>query len=924
MKKTILALAAAASLGLAYTGTAEAAPRSMVGYATNIKNAAAQERFVDSMIVNYTRAVSSFGNLVNIYGARFGNQAWFKPIVAQYAWYQAELEKYQALKSSLNSTPAPVVVTVTNVAKAVAYSTTVETKPAEIVNSTESVVEETVDKTINVYAVLTKLLSTTTVTTKYATTTTTTTYSDGNTKVESATVVDSTSQDVKTETVVARELIATRAVPVEETPEQVVADVQAPVDQVEGQTGTATLNVLTKEQYLARADVELSGTDTYKQAVWKMNAGINEDYITRSSGLRAYGNALSAVGAPDAWARGWTGKGSTIAILDTGIDLDHPEFAGRILDAKCFTGMCDIGKETVDDGNGHGTHVAGIAAAALDGVGTTGVAPDANLLIAKVAYNNGFYDLSKSGAALTWAVNNGAVVANMSGNYNVDAVYSRSMVEIEPGLYRSTDTRGSYTTLGYSHLLAPTSSLNGIREAMQGNELVVVASAGNQRLKFSTFPAHMAVMENADGSLALGGRMIVAGNWDLRLQTLASVSNAAGTVCYDYNATQNTCNGKYRVKDFYLMAPGMYVASTSNDGEYVTKSGTSMAAPTITGAVAVIHQMWPHMKGENLVKLLLNTGNKNLPGYDENIHGQGLLDLAAATSPQGAIGIPTTGRVDGAKKAVTGGTIAVAGAQISALDNVMVVDDYARDFYVNANSLVVAADTRMVNPTVVAQSNSKVDTYLAYAGGVQLPVAGNTMFSLSPDSTKFGVAQKFGNVTVGVVNEKVTFLGNTAQSDLMRINGATTTFVGYTAESKNGNWTMFGNATLGVTRLNVDSSTYIKSADLMLSNSATLGARYEFSQSSEIGFVAALPVSFVAGKAHFTLPSSISDDGSVNYSNVNTSLGSKTREYNLGMFFNTKLDKATSIGTRVEHRANRAGVSGSKDTSVNVTMKVMF
>jgi hypothetical protein len=53
-------------------------------------------------------------------------------------------------------------------------------------------------------------------------------------------------------------------------------------------------------------------------------------------------------------------------------------------------------------------------------------------------------------------------------------------------------------------------------------------------------------------------------------------------------------------------------------------SGTSQAAPHVTGAFGVLNQMWPYMKGDNLVRLVLNTANKDLPGYNVNVHGQGL------------------------------------------------------------------------------------------------------------------------------------------------------------------------------------------------------------------------------------------------------------------------------------------------------------
>ena len=74
--------------------------------------------------------------------------------------------------------------------------------------------------------------------------------------------------------------------------------------------------------------------------------------------------------------------------------------------------MCNAGLETIQDKNkySHGTHVAGIAAANLDGVGTTGVAYDADLLIAKTAYDNGFFDFTLVDEAIAWSVANGADV----------------------------------------------------------------------------------------------------------------------------------------------------------------------------------------------------------------------------------------------------------------------------------------------------------------------------------------------------------------------------------------------------------------------------------------------------------------------------------------------------------------------------------
>ena len=101
------------------------------------------------------------------------------------------------------------------------------------------------------------------------------------------------------------------------------------------------------------------------------------------------------------------------------------------------------------------------------------------------------------------------------------------------------------------------------------------------------------------------------------------------------------------MKDFYILAPGNNVYSSVSGDGYSEMGGSSMAAPQVTGAIGILHEMWPHMKGENLVKLVLNTADTNINGYDVDIHGQGMLDLDEATKPQGAVGVPTTGRVDG-------------------------------------------------------------------------------------------------------------------------------------------------------------------------------------------------------------------------------------------------------------------------------------
>ena len=117
--------------------------------------------------------------------------------------------------------------------------------------------------------------------------------------------------------------------------------------------------------------------------------------------------AGSILGIPDVWVL-TQGEGAKVAILDTGIDTDHPDLADAIADTKDFTG------DGIEDANGHGTHCAGIVGARLNGVGFVGVAPKSELLIGKVLGNNGSGAYSWITEGIYWAVDSGANIISMS------------------------------------------------------------------------------------------------------------------------------------------------------------------------------------------------------------------------------------------------------------------------------------------------------------------------------------------------------------------------------------------------------------------------------------------------------------------------------------------------------------------------------
>ena len=141
----------------------------------------------------------------------------------------------------------------------------------------------------------------------------------------------------------------------------------------------------------------------------------------------------------------------------------------------------------------------------------------------------------------------------------------------------------------------------------------------------------------------------------------------------------------------------------------------------------------------------------------------------------------------------------------------------------------------------------------------------------------------------------------------MRVNGSQTTYLGYNNNLDVGNGVnVFGSATVGFTNLNVDKSSMLKSADMMLSNSATIGVKRTIDTHS-FGFTTSMPVAIVDGDAKFNMPSTVSANGDIENSDINSSLKSQNREIDFGVFYNVGLTENSTISSFAEMRTNYAG-----------------
>lgn len=292
-------------------------------------------------------------------------------------------------------------------------------------------------------------------------------------------------------------------------------------------------------------------------------------------------HSVPQIGAPTAWAAGWTGKGVTVAVLDTGIDATHPDLAGKVGEARNFSDTPDQ-RDTV----GHGTHVASTIAGsgAASGGKYRGVAPDATLLDGKVCEEFGCAE-SAILAGMQWATTEKkAAVVNMS-------LGGGDTPEVDP-LEEAVQT-----------LTAQTGSLFVIAAGNDGSD----GSVGSP--------------STADAALAVG-----AVDRDDELADFSSRGPRVGDDALKPDIT----------------APGVdIVAARSVDGQigdpvgtrYVALSGTSMATPHVAGSVALLAQQHPGWKAGQL-KATLMAAAKPHPTQTAYEQGAGRVDLTRAITEQ--------------------------------------------------------------------------------------------------------------------------------------------------------------------------------------------------------------------------------------------------------------------------------------------------
>jgi subtilisin family serine protease len=692
---------------------------------------------------------------------------------------------------------------------------------------------------------------------------------------------------------------------------------------------TSTNKAVVVSVVVVKAPINIPYTDTDANlGIKTIGYNSNSNFYKTNEFLNT--NSLSLINADKAYARGWTGKGVTVAIADTGYDLNNSDFKGQVIASKDYTGT------SIQDTNGHGTFTLGQILALKNDIGTQGVAYDSKAVVLKVGTGSSI-SISNAIQGFSWAADQGATISNLSANSNYDNTFIKNLVKLNDGIYRSVDTRYDYSKNIFYNGQNPSDW-----QVVTNKGMIVVNSAGNQGLSVPANPGTFATAVDSSGNLILGGKMLIVGAVDSQ-GYMYSWSNKAGSICQQFNSISNTCLDKYKISDFYLVAPGTATGLNLNNSLTIM-SGTSMAAPLVTGGLAVLQQMWPYMKSENLVQLALKTANKNIPNYNVSIQGQGLFDLDKATQPYGVIGIPTSGKTTATAKTASITNVVGSGAGLSsitttqALSNVMVVDEFARDYYVNLQSgtatgfNVIYKDNRKISD-VKAQQNNSIYLPFNQAFGVfeqnkEADIITGMKFGLAANPNlkgdlssyivnEFKVSESINlRTTLGTLNEKNTWLGNESAGVFSVGNNNLTAFnqIGFDIyESVNKFSFDIGRGFTKIKRSNDSNGSFIKDMSTLQSQSYKLGYERNLTEFSKAGLTYSLPSYIVKGHSYLAVPYATDQDGNIIYADSKVNLKAKTPEKNIGLYYTSLTgedDKDWVIKYNTEYRTNIAGQSG--------------
>lgn len=408
-------------------------------------------------------------------------------------------------------------------------------------------------------------------------------------------------------------------------------------------------------------------------------------------------NALAA------YSRGATGSGIGIAIIDSGIDLRSPEFTGRLSAASQDV----AGNAGIADEDGHGTAVAFTAAGARNGTGAHGVAYEASVIALR-------------------ADRPGSCAARAEGDAESRCQFGSDAIARGVDAARTAGARVINLSLGGTAM--PAQLQNAIARATAAG-IVIVISAGNDGT------------DNPDAFAAVAGNAAIA-----RRQVIIAGSVGTGDALSTFSDRAGTGAAQF------LTAVGERVRAPDETGTVFLWSGTSFAAPQISGAVALLAQAFPNLSGAQIVELLFRTARDVGAAGIDPIYGNGVLDLTRAFQPVGATSVAGSGA---AVSLLANATLSapMGDARTGSLGAV-ILDSYDRAFGIDLAATIGHARSQPVLTGALALGGRHVG---ATVGGTSVSVTlAPRIGGMAVEPTRLTMAEGRGaRALAGMVTQRV-------------------------------------------------------------------------------------------------------------------------------------------------------------------------
>lgn len=646
-----------------------------------------------------------------------------------------------------------------------------------------------------------------------------------------------------------------------------------------------------------------------------------------------------------AWAQGYTGKGVTVAVLDSGFShlntdvnklysapqnvIDFANIynpttkmytktqlsGGMIADVKMgstnLSGLTSVPTVTIN-GNGTGAKaVAIVTNGVLTGIaitdpgtgysgtvtatlknGATGAT--IGTLTAQVAGYDYLGHGTSVASVISGSFNNkgvvgvafdanliGVKIANVDGGIALADAVDGARAAYKQGATIINQSLGTYSAI-------PSSYQTAYKDLVKAG-VTFVTAAGNEGKSCLTVGEcnQLAVMPSLSGNgemLTSAGSWIVVGALDSTGNALASYSNKAGIT-----------------KNYFITAPGTNIGVANYSSDTVTtKSGTSFAAPVVAGSMALLQQKWPRLSGNQQSQILFKTADDLGAAGVDDVYGWGRLNLERAFSPVGDVLVPSlVANVAGLNsvKTPTAWTTSITGQSLvtmklkgfESLDNVVGFDSFQRDYTLSLTS--------SVNPT---SDNFSFDQFL------MMPVSKSWRIGVSNTHDAVAVGYKYGNATY--TYSYIDGLIGTSGTGALAYDGKTHYF-GVNYNNFDGDYTGFDvSAMYGYGVARNDSSSILQMSNMQVA-SARAKALY-----NGFGAMVDVPSVVVNGKASLTRAVSSDIDGNIQYANDTLDMSKGAFEKTVALVYQN-----ANLLAQVGRTFDRYGIEGLQSTDVKIS-----